>query len=564
MRRILSLLLLFCLFVLNAQEIPISPLNLPISLAGSYGELRRDHFHTGLDWRVGGVVGDSIYAIKSGYISRLSVSVGGYGNAVYITHPDGTLSVYGHMHDFVPAYAKLVETEQYASERFEVSLEFEQGELPVLQGEAIGRVGNTGFSVAPHLHMEVRDLATQTPLNYLARGYYKVKDDIAPQFQRLFFFGYCDTLTLPLRYPLRSSNSPTSLSGTTVKLPHKSYLGIDAIDRQNGTTGKLAVMEYLVTLDKDTIFRFEVGEIHPRQGRYLNALRETTIQGDDVIKTLVDPNNLLSDHIYAPGGGLLVLNDYQEHDLRVRISDEHGNRSTLTFKVRRDDSLETSLSAVAAAIESDEDVQRIAIPWYLPHLFIDDGVTYTLPAASLYDSGWFPYAKVADADSSSNIFSAVWKLGDPSLPMHRRGEIFLESSLPDSLRPKACLAHYNDGILSYAGGKWEGNGVCGSVGFGTWCVTTDTTPPKLSFWERKGNILRAGGEILIYVEDDFSGIKDHRVEIDGKWHLSMLKRGRISLRLDPSRVPRGSKHTIVVRAEDNCGNSTIISRDFFF
>lgn len=563
MRRILTLLLMFFSFALCAQESPTSPLKLPPSFAGSYGELRRDHFHTGLDWRVGGVVGDTIYAIKSGYISRLSVSTGGYGNAVHITHPDGTLSIYGHMHDFVPKYAALVEEKQYASERFEVSLEFEEGCLPVEQGEAIGRVGNTGYSVAPHLHLEVRDHATQTPLNYLARGYYEVFDDIPPLFQRLFFFGYCDTLGLPLRYPLSSFNFPKSLSGTTVRLPHKSYLGIDAIDRQNGTTGKLAVSEYLVLFDKDTLFRFKVGEIHPKQGRYLSALRETSIGGDDVIKTLVEPHNLLAEHIYAPERGLLVLNDYEEHDLKLRISDEHGNRSTLHLKVRRDDFLESSFSAIATALASEEDPHRMAMHWYMPHIFIDEGITYTLPALSLYYSGWFPYAKVAEADSSS-ILSAVWKLGDPSLPLHRQGELFLECSLPDSLHSKACLAYYRDGVLSYAGGKWAGNGVRGNVGFGTWCVITDTTPPKISFWERKGNILRAGGEILIYLEDDFSGIKDYRVEIDGKWHLSMFKRGRISLRLDPSRVSRGSMHTIVVKAEDNCGNSTVVSKEFFF
>lgn len=564
MRRILSLLLLFSSFTLCAQEIPCSPLKVPQSFAGSYGELRRDHFHTGLDWRVGGVVGDTIYAIKSGYISRLSVSTGGYGNAVYITHPDGTLSLYGHMHDFVPEFAALVKEEQYASERFQVSLEFEPGQLPVECGEAIGRVGNTGYSVAPHLHLEVRDLATQTPLNYLARCYYKVVDDIPPVFQRLFFFGYCDTLALPIRYPLRTSNHPTSLSGTTVRLPHKSYLGIDAIDRQNGTTGKLAVVEYLVMLDRDTVFRFEVGEIHPKQGCYLSALREQSVGGDDVIKTLLDPNNLLSEHIYAPERGLLVLNDYEEHDLKVRISDEHGNCSTISFKVRRDDYLESSLSSVAAALANQEDFQRIPMLWYMPHVFTDEGVSYTLPAASLYDSGWFPYAKVAEADSSLNILSSVWKLGDPSLPLHSNGELFLESPLSDSLHSKACLAFYQDGVLSYAGGKWDGKGVRGNVGFGTWCVTTDTTPPAISFWERKGHILRAGDEILIYLEDDFSGIKDYRVEIDGKWHLSMFKRGRISLRLDPERISRGSKHTIVVKAKDNCGNSTVVSRDFFF
>ena len=153
-----------------AQEQAIRPLDVPMSFSGTYGELRHDHFHSGVDWRVGGKVGDPIHAIKSGYIARVSVSPWGYGNGLYIKHPDGTTSVYGHLLRFTDAIDRRVEEEQYARESFSVNLLFEPDEFPVRQGDIVGRVGNTGSSAGPHLHMEIRDTESDLSLNYISRG----------------------------------------------------------------------------------------------------------------------------------------------------------------------------------------------------------------------------------------------------------------------------------------------------------------------------------------------------------------------------------------------------------
>ena len=125
MKRIPALLvtLLLCMNAW-AQEQAIRPLDVPMSFSGTYGELRHDHFHSGVDWRVGGKVGDDIHVIKSGYISRVSVSPWGYGNGIYVTHPDGTTSVYGHLLRFCEPVARRVEKEQYATESFSVNLRF--------------------------------------------------------------------------------------------------------------------------------------------------------------------------------------------------------------------------------------------------------------------------------------------------------------------------------------------------------------------------------------------------------------------------------------------------------
>ena len=104
------------------------PLDVAMSLSGNYGELRSNHFHGGIDFRVGGVVGAPIYATERGYVSRITIGPSGYGNALYITHPNGYVSVYGHMHCFNDAITKFVLERQYATESFrqDISLTPEQ------------------------------------------------------------------------------------------------------------------------------------------------------------------------------------------------------------------------------------------------------------------------------------------------------------------------------------------------------------------------------------------------------------------------------------------------------
>ncbi|MBQ1831901.1 MAG: M23 family metallopeptidase, partial [Bacteroidales bacterium] len=139
-----------------AQEKAIPPLDVPMSFSGTYGELRHDHFHSGLDWRVGGRIGDPVHAIKSGYVARVTVGPWGYGNGLYINHPDGTTSVYGHLNNFREDIAKRVEEAQFAEESFSVDLRFAPEEFPVERGDIVAQVGNTGSSAGPHLHMEIR------------------------------------------------------------------------------------------------------------------------------------------------------------------------------------------------------------------------------------------------------------------------------------------------------------------------------------------------------------------------------------------------------------------------
>ena len=549
MRRGLTLLLaalvpLACGIIARAQETAIRPLDVPMSFSGTYGELRHDHFHSGVDWRVGGKVGDPIHVIKSGYISRVSVSPWGYGNGLYVTHPDGTTSVYGHMLRFCPPVAKRVEEAQYEQESFSVDLRFGPDEFPVRQGDVIGQVGNTGSSAGPHLHMEIRDTETDRSLNYISRGIYRPEDRMGPQFHRICFYAL-DTLPVGESWRIHNLTNPASVRDT-LRLPARSYVAIDATDRQEGTPAKLAVEEYRVSLDDTLLFAFKVGDISTAEGRYIKSLiqySESRRGGRDLVKSRVDPNNLLSDRIVSRDDGVIVLRDDEVHLLRIEAVDEHGNRSTLRYKVRRD-------AGRFNPPARDTVHTRLAWLWYMQNCVIDGSMSYYLPAGALYGNILFPYRKVAGPDPARGILSDVWEIGSPDIPQQLAGELEIAAEVPEGLEDKVYMANYGK-VLTYSGVK---------VRFGTYCVALDTLAPTIRFVETKNNIV-SGRTIRARVQDEASGVASARVEIDGKWYLSMLRSGTVSLELKDDRIRRG-RHTIKITVTDNCGNESYATRTF--
>lgn len=145
------------------------PLDIPIILAGDFGELRGGHFHSGLDIKTQHRQGLSVHASGSGSVSRIKIQRFGYGKAIYVQHPNGYTSVYAHLSRFSPEIEAYVKAQQYAQESYDIELYPKPGQLKVDQGELIAYSGNTGGSTAPHLHFEIRD-ASQRPMNPMLFG----------------------------------------------------------------------------------------------------------------------------------------------------------------------------------------------------------------------------------------------------------------------------------------------------------------------------------------------------------------------------------------------------------
>jgi len=182
----------------------------------------------------------------------------------------------------------------------------------------------------------------------------------------------------------------------------------------------------------------------------------------------------------------------------------------------------------------------------------DSTMSYYLPAGALCDNIYFTWKKVAGPDPARGIVSDVWQIGSPDVPLMRAGALEIAADVPAELEGKAYMANYGR-TLSYSGVN---------VRFGTYCVAIDTIAPSIQFVERKKNIVD-GSRIRIRVRDDASGIETARVEIDGKWYLSMLRSGVVSLELKPERLRHG-KHAIKVIVTDICGNESHETREFSY
>jgi hypothetical protein len=521
------------------------PLNIKPSFAGTYGELRSGRFHAGVDFRVGGVVGEPIYSIDEGYISRVVVSSTGYGNGIYVTHPDGTTSIYGHMHEFAPEIAKLVEQRQYESQSFNVNIILDSDVFPVEQGQYIGTVGNSGSSVAPHLHFEVRQPDGSGPVNVISAGYYDLPDGVVPEIRRVNFYSYEDSTGVVQSELICSQKRSSS---KVIDVSENFYVAVDAIDRQAGTPGKLGIEEYEYFLDGESFYKFKLGEYTYKEQESFNSLieyRERVRSGAVLIKSLVDPGNGFTRQISSVNRGVISLKDNKVHQVKVVVKDLHGNKKEANFKVRKGN----------CTAGDTLKIER-TLPWFAPYAVVKDGMKVSFGVMSLFGN---ESVRIDTAIVSGEFYSKVWRVHNPAVPLKQSGRIEIRTeNLPDSLQSKAFLGYVSeDGRVSYCGGKYSDGAVKGRLAsFGMYCVAVDTLPPviKPRFSSVKG--IARSGQISFTIKDRISGIRDFRAEIDGEWVLAQYDRkyDKLWIVLDPERVKKGCGHELILKVVDNKEN----------
>ncbi|NQV01808.1 MAG: M23 family metallopeptidase, partial [Bacteroidia bacterium] len=231
-----------------------SPVDYDLSLSGSYGEIRPNHFHSGIDLRTGGETGKPIYAASDGYVARIFVSPLGFGKAVYINHPSGYTTVYAHLDRFRGKIASYALNQHYSKESFNIDVTVPSGKIQVRKGEVIGYSGNSGSSAGPHLHFEIRDARTQEPLDPLSFGI-PIKDNLPPQIRwvKIYPFGHSGMVNF--------SDNPKALqdsgsSGTygikksdTVMVSGDIIFGIEAYDYHEGSSIRCGIKSIELRVD---------------------------------------------------------------------------------------------------------------------------------------------------------------------------------------------------------------------------------------------------------------------------------------------------------------------------
>ena len=529
------------------------PLEVPMSLSGNYGELRSNHFHGGIDFRVGGVVGAPIYAAERGYISRISVSPSGYGNALYITHPNGYVTVYGHMHCFADEIAEFVRQRQYEQESFRQDISLTPEQFPVKKGDCIGKAGNTGSSGGPHLHFEIRDENNNTT-NAFARGYLSIKDNLPPIFNNILFYGLENVDGVPESYYIGMPKNGA------ISLPQHSYICVDAVDKQEGTNAKLAVNEYKVFVDNDLIYHFTLGEVPYSLDRDINSLiefKQKVVRGRTYIKSYVEPANMLKDRIKHSNNGVISLSDTLPHKVKVVVKDIMNNYATRSYTVKRVDSLYRD------KVPADT-LPRNYAAWFLPNFYMKDGFMMYIPQGVLYNSA----SMVIDTlQQRVTPYAPVWCAGSNRIALRKAVSVVMKCNLPDTLADKAFLAYvYNGGKLGYAGGKYDpvkGEISANVLSLGNFTVAVDLVPPQITSGIANNAVVK-GNSLVFRMRDDLSGIKGYRVEIDGHWVLAEhdAKTRRVIVPLQYAQIPKGKKHMLKMRVWDNCGNESKLKRVF--
>ena len=318
---------------------PIKP-GVRNTLAGTMGELRRTHFHMGIDIRTAGVQGVPVLAAANGYISRIAVAPGGYGNALYMTHSNGQVTVYAHLKSFSPKIQEYVRGEQYRKETFALNLFPDKNAFNFLKGDTIALSGNSGSSGGPHLHFEIRN-ADQNALNPLEYGFDEIVDERSPEVRSVFFrtvgvnsrvnneFGKFEFEIL--------KNGNEYVVKDTIRVFGKVALELYAFDRQDWTRFRTGINEITMSLDGTQQFQQRIEKLSFARGRdFYNYIdyEELYENGKRVHKLYIDDGNKLD--LFKTNGdrGFLSFDEECDSTIEIKLFDSYRNESTLRIPIK--------------------------------------------------------------------------------------------------------------------------------------------------------------------------------------------------------------------------------------
>ena len=528
----------------QAQEKPgnpfVSPFDFPLLLSGNFGELRANHFHGGVDFKTQGVVGKPIRCIADGYISRVTVTPGGYGQAVYITHGNGYTSVHGHLHKFMTEVEQVVEAYQYEHATFAVDLTFGPDRFPLKQGEVFALAGNEGYSFGPHLHMELRKTDTGEYIDPLQFYTDIIKDKTAPRATHIMLYPQAG------KGVVAGSSKKKALSLAALQTPVKAWgkiaVGIKAYDYMDGTSNNYGVRSVTLLVDSVEVFRSTVDGFLPDENRMINAwtdYEEYATRGSWFMRSQILPGNTWRMLQADEEGGVVTINEERLYDFCYVLEDLYGNRRTYRFKVQgKEQPIEPLYKG------------KHYLSWNQGNVIQKPGMELVIPKGMLYEDVDLNCKVIAD---SLNI-SFDYRLHDRPVPLHAGCSLMIgvrNYPIPDMT--KYYVVRKYKGRKASAGGYFEEGFMHANIReLGTYSVALDTVAPRIVPLNRPQ---WKGGNIRFKIRDAETGIKDYKVYIDGAFVLFKFSSKNAMLScMHPSRIKKGMKHRMEVVITDYCGN----------
>ncbi len=569
--RIVVLVVLSCLPVLSFAQRPAypqdyfrNPLDIPIFLAGNFGECRPGHFHSGVDIKTLGKENEPVHAAADGYVSRIKMEKGGFGHALYVTHPNGYTTLYAHLNKFAPAIQQYMEHAQYDKRHWDVDLQLTEDQFPVRKGQQIAWSGNTGGSTAPHLHFEIRDTKSEHPLNPQLFGL-PVIDKRSPVVAQVALYDGNVYDGEPMYLPVvkngdsyrlaRTDQQKFSINSDTIQVPATvTGVGVNVDDYMDGSDNTIAFYTADLYMDDSLQAQIVLDNIGYEETRYINAYADykTRQLRHAWVQCLFQLPGSHLDNIYRKlnaNKGRLDLTDMKAHKVSIVLTDDKDNVSKVVFYVN--------------PVKQTPAIHTVdCTPFYVnkPNTFYDPNVSFTLDERQLYEDMCFNFKRIPQSAG----YSDKYVLHTPDVPIHHYFDLQLKPNrpVPMDLRSKVVMMYSDnkdtDGRAVVSGD----NGYLKAKvrNFGTYWLDVDTTAPVIRSMQKNGANMAKAKQILFDVKDATTSVKTFSGYLDGKW-ICFEQHGSSFFYNFDAHCSKG-KHKLVFKAEDENGNSNSMELTF--
>lgn len=533
-----------------------APVKFPLCLAGNFGEIRPNHFHSGIDIKAP-YQGLPIYAAADGYISRIRKSSGGYGYALYITHPNGLRTVYGHMQKFnkqLEAYAKEI---QYKENSFEFTNYPDSSKFKVKKSDIIGYIGNTGRSYGPHLHFEIREVKQDAPINPCYFNF-KIKDNIKPKFFLLMAYALDENGKINNIYQKQKFKTYKKKYSyyikQTINYTGKIAFSFNANDYLNATKNTQGIYSVKLFFDNSLIYEHLLFKIPFEDTRCVNSFidfeeRKTT--NKKFQKCFIEPGNNLQIYKFDKTSG--IISELGKHKIKIEISDIYGNTSKLQFNI------------LGKELINKSTFKKDMFYYNKDNFFKTTNFRAYITKGTLYKDIEKKFKILPKKDG---LFSNIYKLESYKIPAHKKFHIAIRTNkLPKKLVNKAIIVLIDkDGYYVSLGGVYINNFLATTTKqFGKFAIAVDTIPPiieEVKFPEN--NNFTKKTKIALKITDNLSGIKKYEAKIDGKRIIFSLngKNNNIFYLFD-NHITYNKTHNLVIKVIDKKNNKTTYKTSFF-
>ncbi|AWA31290.1 M23 family peptidase [Flavobacterium magnum] len=558
--RLLFLLLSASLFAQTQYPLDYfrSPLDIPLFLSGSFGELRANHFHAGLDFKTQQKEGWPVRAAADGYIARIKISPYGYGKAIYVNHPNGYTTVYGHLSKAGGAIEAYIKKAQYEQQNFEVELFPAAGELPVLKGDTLAFSGNTGGSGGPHLHFEIRNTITEKILNPMLFGFDRlIADTRVPVINTLMVYPIGkESVVNQCHKPQAVSMSlqpDGSYIADKILVNGKVGFGISAYDLTDSNYTKSGAYEIETFNNGNPVFGYRFDTFAFDEGRYVNALldyprlKNTGMRIQQLYMEQPYPLSLIR---ADKSNGVIEAAPNLAQTYKIKVSDAHHNAISIDVPIEYSD-----LPAIdeAVAVKKTSYLLKSAND----NNYTKDNVSVFIPANTFYDDFYLNF----------DVTNGKLTLADDSVPVHSNITITFEDTVtPEKDREKMFIASVDGKKLSYNFTTRKGNNFTAyTKNLGDFILAKDTVAPVITAANfKEGKWLSKQNTLELTIRDNLSGIKTYNGWLNGQWILFEFdyKNRKIIHRFSDNIYTDG-RNDLKVVVSDNVGNSAIFETHFF-